>query len=116
MSASLIWTNQYLKRLLFLIAVNFILILSLNRLKIINKQLTNGKRLIVHYIDVVSLNRLAITPLVGLFKHEPFSTPQGAFSQAAVISAKELSHSTIAITVYWSHAWDGSRTKFCGTR
>ena len=41
-----------------------------------------------------------ITPLAGLFKHEPFSTPRGVCSQAAVISATMLSHSTIAITAY----------------
>ena len=44
-----------------------------------------------------------ITPLAGLFKHEPFSTPWGVYCQVAVISATMLtllSHSKTAITAY----------------
>ena len=43
--APLPWTNQYLNRSQILVAINFILILSLNGTKGINKQLTYGRRL-----------------------------------------------------------------------
>ena len=39
-----------------------------------------------------------ITPLAGLFKHGPFSTHKGLYSQAVVINTTMLSPFTIAIT------------------
>ena len=41
-----------------------------------------------------------ITPLAGLFKHEPFSTSCRVYSHAAVINATMLNRSTTAITAY----------------